>query len=483
MARLTTIAGSGAFAIRPRQGKRLALPVSHRSLAATLWAAEATVIVALAVSCGLAYSELAFAVPGSYGEFAGVGTLFALVFVSVSQARGAYTLEALASSRLRIAETVAVWSLVFLAVASVAFLVKIGTSISRGFYLSFAVAGLIGIVWLRRGGESLFRRGVLTRALAGPRVLILGDAGELSDQRVILHLKRMGYRIDGILTFATADSADMHRAARATVCQARERPIDEILLFVGWDRLKPVAGALEALQALPLPIRLIADQNVRTVLGRSVGRAGSLLAVEIQRAPLGLVERAAKRAVDLFVASAVLLLFAPLLAFVALAIKLDSEGPVLFLQTRVGFSGRRFRILKFRTMSSLDDGAVVRQASRGDDRITRVGRWLRRTSVDELPQLINVLRGDMSLVGPRPHALAHDNQYRQAIANYSFRHHVKPGLTGWAQVCGYRGETPTLDLMEKRVEHDLWYINHWSLWLDFKVLVLTAFRVMGSEAF
>jgi Undecaprenyl-phosphate glucose phosphotransferase len=293
----------------------------------------------------------------------------------------------------------------------------------------------------------------------------------------------MGYRIRQVVTFEMADAADIRTAAKATISFARERPIDEILLFVGWDRLKLVASTLGALQALPLPVRLIADHNVREVLGNSVGKVGSLLAVEIQRAPLGLVEQAAKRALDLMVASGVLVLFSPLLALVALAIKIDSKGPVLFLQTRIGFSGRQFKILKFRTMSSLDDGPVVRQATRDDHRITRIGRWLRKTSVDELPQLINVLRGDMSLVGPRPHALAHDNQYTQMISNYSFRHHVKPGLTGWAQVCGYRGETPTLDLMEKRVQHDLWYINNWSLWLDFKVLVLTAFHFMGNEAF
>src|SRR5580704_2584453 len=172
MTRMTTVGESSIRASWAGQGSRLAFPISHGSLAATLWAAESTLIIALAVSSGLAYSELAFAVPGSYAEFAGVGALFALLFVSVSQARGAYTLESLAGGRVRVAETAAVWILVFLALASVAFLVKVGDSISRGFYLSFAVAGFAGIIWLRRGGESLFRRGVLARALAGPRVLI-----------------------------------------------------------------------------------------------------------------------------------------------------------------------------------------------------------------------------------------------------------------------------------------------------------------------
>jgi len=480
---MTTAGESSIRASWAGQGRRLAFPISHGSLAATLWAAESALIVVIAVSCGFIYTELVFGAPGSFAQFGGVGVLFALLFVSVSQARGAYTLESVASGRVRVAETAAVWLLVFLALASVAFLVKVGDSISRGFYLSFAAAGFASIVWLRRSGEGLFRRGVLARALAGSRVLILGDMAELADRRVLSHLKQMGYRIEQVVTFDMDDAADVRTAAKATISFARERRIDEILLFVGWDRLKMVSGTLAALQALPLPIRLIADQNVREVLGHSVGKVGSLIAVEIQRAPLGVVERTAKRALDLGVAIGVLVLFAPLLVLVAVAIKLDSRGPVLFQQTRIGFSGRPFRILKFRTMSSLDDGPVVRQATRDDQRITRVGRWLRRTSVDELPQLINVLRGNMSLVGPRPHALAHDNQYTQMIANYSFRHHVKPGLTGWAQICGYRGETPTLDLMEKRVQHDLWYINHWSLWLDVKVLILTAFRFMGSDAF
>lgn len=124
-------------------------------------------------------------------------------------------------------------------------------------------------------------------------------------------------------------------------------------------------------------------------------------------------------------------------------------------------------------MRVLEDGNVILQAKRNDPRVTRIGKWLRRTSIDELPQLFNVLRGDMSLVGPRPHAVAHNDEYQKVVANYAFRHHVKPGITGWAQVCGFRGETQTLELMEQRVEHDLWYINHWSPWLDLRILART----------
>ena len=145
----------------------------------------------------------------------------------------------------------------------------------------------------------------------------------------------------------------------------------------------------------------------------------------------------------------------------------------MFLQTRNGFNGRPFKMHKFRTMFVLEDGPVIRQATKDDPRVTRLGRLLRRANIDELPQLLNVIAGDMSLVGPRPHASAHNSEYEKIIANYAFRHHVKPGLTGWAQVNGLRGETRTVDIMAKRVEFDLWYINNWSFWLDFKILLRT----------
>lgn len=187
--------------------------------------------------------------------------------------------------------------------------------------------------------------------------------------------------------------------------------------------------------------------------------------------------RFAKTGLDFAMALGALAMLAPLFLVVALLIRLDSPGPVFFKQTRVGVNGKRFKIYKFRSMRTLDDGSDVRQATRNDSRITRIGRWLRASSVDELPQLINVLRGDMSIVGPRPHAVAHNNQYELVIAEYARRHEVKPGITGWAQVCGFRGETPTDDLMERRVEHDLWYIEHWSLGLDVVILARTVWAL------
>lgn len=193
---------------------------------------------------------------------------------------------------------------------------------------------------------------------------------------------------------------------------------------------------------------------------------------------VGLIYPALKRALDLAIAVAMLILTAPLLLAIALLIAMDSSGPVVFRQTRLGLGGRPFGILKFRTMNVVEDGERVVQAARNDSRITRVGAFLRAASLDELPQLINVIGGEMSLVGPRPHATAHDAFYTTLIAQYDQRQSVKPGITGWAQVNGLRGGTPTLDLMRRRVDFDLWYARHASLTLDLKILLRTPLELL-----
>jgi exopolysaccharide biosynthesis polyprenyl glycosylphosphotransferase len=209
------------------------------------------------------------------------------------------------------------------------------------------------------------------------------------------------------------------------------------------------------------------------------------VAVESQSPPLTAigVKRWVKRALDIVLASGAIVLLAPLLVAVSIAIKLDSPGRVIFRQRRSGFNGVQFVIFKFRTMTVLEDGPSITQVRQDDYRVTRLGRLLRRTSIDELPQLFNVLKGDMSLVGPRPHALAHDNEYHALIAKYIFRYHVKPGITGWAQVNGLRGETRCLEQMAQRVSYDLWYINNWSLGLDSYILLRTCFEVIQLRAY
>jgi putative colanic acid biosynthesis UDP-glucose lipid carrier transferase len=219
--------------------------------------------------------------------------------------------------------------------------------------------------------------------------------------------------------------------------------------------------------ALALALSLSPDQYGKLVVRESHGVNGVV-----------------KRIEDVVLGWLALLVAGVPMLLIALAIKLSSPGPVLFRQRRYGRGGEEIDVFKFRTMRVAENGAVVRQAQKDDPRVTAVGRVLRRTSLDELPQLINVVRGDMSLVGPRPHAVAHNQLYRQQIIEYMLRHKVKPGITGWAQVNGWRGETDTLRKMVYRVEHDLHYIRNWSVWLDVKILWLTVFgRKVRSNAY
>ena len=202
------------------------------------------------------------------------------------------------------------------------------------------------------------------------------------------------------------------------------------------------------------------------------------MASGIDRTPLGRWERAAKRATDVAIASAALLILAPVFLFAALGVALESGRPIVFRQRRRGFAGRPFDILKFRSMNVQENGPIVPQAKKNDSRVTWFGALLRRTSIDELPQLVNVLKGEMSIVGPRPHAIAHDEHYARIIAPYALRHHVKPGITGWAQVNGLRGATEDVRIMEARIARDLWYIDNWSYLLDLRIVVLTVSRVL-----
>ena len=198
---------------------------------------------------------------------------------------------------------------------------------------------------------------------------------------------------------------------------------------------------------------------------------------------LNAFEYQSKRVLDILVSCAAVIISCPVFLIAAIAIKLDSPGPIIFRQRRRGFNAQEFVIFKFRTMTVLEDGPIVTQACQNDLRVTRIGKYLRRSSFDELPQLFNVLRGDMSLVGPRPHALAHDDHYRVHIADYACRHYVKPGITGWAQVHGLRGETASLEQMANRVKLDLWYINNSSPGLDLNILLRTCLEVLRDRAY
>jgi putative colanic acid biosynthesis UDP-glucose lipid carrier transferase len=235
------------------------------------------------------------------------------------------------------------------------------------------------------------------------------------------------------------------------------------------------------LRVLSLPVTFVPLGALSQLFQRAQNDIGETVAIELQRAALSPTEQVVKTVGDIVVSLAALALLSPLMLTVAIAIKLDTEGPVFFRQTRHGFNGRPFNCYKFRSMRVLENGEVVRQAEKRDARVTRVGYWIRRYSIDELPQLLNVFYGDMSIVGPRPHASPHDRHFMSALEKYAFRHHVRSGMTGWAQVNGSRGETETLEKMQKRVELDLWYINNWSIWLDFSIMVRTIFVVFSAR--
>ena len=203
--------------------------------------------------------------------------------------------------------------------------------------------------------------------------------------------------------------------------------------------------------------------------------------VGICETPFTGTHRLIKRVSDLVLASLILLLIAPVLVAVAIGVRLSSPGPIIFKQKRNGLDGDEIVVYKFRSMTTTDNGTVVRQATKGDARVTPFGAFIRKTSLDELPQFINVLQGSMSIVGPRPHAVAHNEMYRQLIKAYMVRHKVKPGITGWAQVNGHRGETDTIEKMQARVEYDLEYLRNWTLGLDL-VIILRTVKSMWTDA-
>jgi putative colanic acid biosynthesis UDP-glucose lipid carrier transferase len=228
-------------------------------------------------------------------------------------------------------------------------------------------------------------------------------------------------------------------------------------------------------------VYLVPDIFTFQLLNARTEQIDGLPVIALRETPFYGVEGWVKRAEDMALASIILLLVAPLMAAIAVGVKLSSPGPVLFKQRRYGLDGQPIRVYKFRTMSVCEDGDQVTQAGRADARVTRFGSFLRRTSLDELPQFYNVLQGRMSIVGPRPHAVAHNEQYRRLIKGYMLRHKVRPGITGLAQVRGLRGETDTLDKMEKRVECDLSYIQSWSLQLDLKIIARTIVNGFRGE--
>ena len=314
----------------------------------------------------------------------------------------------------------------------------------------------------------------LLRSWAGCPDLGLAIAGVYDDRSDRRPPRCMGHRVVGTIDDLVRD--------------ARTKGIDRIIVALPLAADRRLSEVMSKLSLLPVDVGLCLDQFGFQLRACGVSHIGSLTFLDAVERPMRDWAGIAKQIEDRVLASLILIVIAPVLAAIAIAVKLDSPGPVLFRQKRYGFNNQLIEVFKFRTMyHHASDPNAEKLACRNDPRVTRLGAFLRRTSADELPQFINVLRGEMSIVGPRPHALAAKAGgllYQDAVRSYDARHRVKPGITGWAQVNGWRGETETTEQIARRVEHDLFYIENWSLMLDLKIILRTAFgSFMGSGAY
>jgi putative colanic acid biosynthesis UDP-glucose lipid carrier transferase len=262
---------------------------------------------------------------------------------------------------------------------------------------------------------------------------------------------------------------------------ARSHSVDVIYIALPMASQPRILRLLEELRDTTTSIYFVPDIFVADLIQARVDSIGGLPVVAVCESPFYGFNGLVKRGADFVLAAAILALISPLMLAIAAGVKLSSPGPVLFKQRRYGLDGKRIVVYKFRSMTVAEDGEVVRQATKNDSRVTRFGAWLRRTSLDELPQFINVLQGRMSIVGPRPHAVAHNELYRKLIRGYMIRHKVKPGITGLAQVNGLRGETDTVDKMKARIDYDLAYLRNWSLALDLQIILKTVVVVLQKQ--
>ena len=263
---------------------------------------------------------------------------------------------------------------------------------------------------------------------------------------------------------------------------SRKMRIDDVVIALPWNAVDRLLTIIKQLRQLPVDIRLASDIIRYEFPNNATSKIANITLLNLVPKPLADWNVIQKSCEDKFFAAMALIIFGPLMALIAITIKLESKGPVFFKQNRYGFNNEKFSVYKFRSMRHERPEEIgVPQATKNDTRVTPVGRVLRRSSLDELPQLFNVIKGDMSMVGPRPHAVVHNEQYAKLIKDYMARHRVKPGITGLAQVNGWRGETDTIDKMENRVRHDIEYIENWSIWLDIKILLKTIVAVFKSE--
>lgn len=260
------------------------------------------------------------------------------------------------------------------------------------------------------------------------------------------------------------------------IVDAKAGELDRIYLAMSMSDEIEMRELIRNLTNTTCSVILIPDIFTFNILQSRTEEVNGVPVVPLFDTPINGMNMVFKRLEDIFLSLLIIILISPILLVIAVAVKVSSPGPVIFKQKRYGMDGKAIKVWKFRSMTVMENDTLVKQATKNDVRVTKVGSFLRKTSLDELPQFFNVLSGKMSIVGPRPHAVAHNEQYRNIIEGYMLRHKVKPGITGWAQINGWRGETDTIDKMEKRIEYDLEYIREWSIWLDLKIILLTVFK-------
>jgi len=377
----------------------------------------------------------------------------------------------------------------FLFFLTIAFSLKVSEEYSRVWVYSF-FGGSILTLSINRVLASVLLGHLSRRRIVGRSLLVLGT-GPQAEQFLTQLSEIKPYFTNVLGVFSPQEEPVPSEFAGFPVLGTedelldfvRTHRVDDVVVAMPWQDDSGLSRTVEALKELPINVYISMDLAGYQLKFRPVFSQFSQLPLfEIVRRPISGWSFLLKLLEDYVIASLILIVLSPLMLLIAAAIKLDSPGPIFFMQKRLGFNNETFEIYKFRSMVHRDDPEVdLRQASKNDPRITRVGRIIRRTSLDELPQLLNVLNGSMSLVGPRPHALRHNEEYGRQIRGYFARHNVKPGITGWAQVNGLRGETETLSKMESRVAHDVYYAENWSLLFDLRILVMTVIVVLFQK--
>lgn len=448
------------------------------------WLGPVTALCDVAVVAALGYgiavaSDLAnHGVLRTTGPAPELAAMLAALFLFVNLMRGRYQIAHYLSARGQLGATFTAWNITLVAFLILVFLAKIADHYSRFAILATYLAGIPAIALCRTAIVWLIAAGSRAGRITAERIFLIGRE---KDVMSFVENCKPWNAGRAIVDVAFLHPAQPHRDPRAALaadlaaavagCRAK-RP-DAVFIALPWSEHETIEACVDAFMTMPVAIHLAPEKIMRRFEQPHIVSAGALSSLRLTRAPLSPVEIAGKRGFDILVAALAGALLLPLLLLIALAIRLDSPGPVLFRQRRHGFNQETFRIFKFRSMTAADDGAVIVQARRDDPRVTRIGRMLRRYNLDELPQLLNVLRGEMSLVGPRPHAVAHNHMFADQIRLMFRRHNVKPGITGWAQVNGLRGETDTFEKMQKRIEHDLYYVDNWSFFFDLKILIRT----------